>query len=395
MNILMLAPEPFFQPRGTPISVYFRIKALSELGHSVDLVTYHIGRNVSIQNMRILRTPRLGFINKIKIGPSWAKIPLDALLFCRAFFQLLLKRYDIIFTHEEASFMGIFLAALWRLPHIYDMHSSLPQQLGNFQFSRSKMLIRLFQTLEKAVLRQADSILVICPDLLEKVKKEGGKTKTFLIENFLDFQSGKFTSDKIRDLRQKLAPSKKKIVLYAGNFQPYQGIPLLLESAARLRDKNAVFVLVGGNPYDMEKMKKKAAALGIADKVLFTGEVPPQKIPLYTAAADVLVSPRISGTNTPLKIYSQLKSGKPLVATDLWTHSQILNNRLAVLAAPEPRSFAQAVRFALYHEEAQKRARRAKKKADTEYTDSKYREKMDRALKSAVGRKKFRRNSQR
>jgi hypothetical protein len=33
MNILMLAPEPYFQPRGTPISVFFRLKALSAMGH--------------------------------------------------------------------------------------------------------------------------------------------------------------------------------------------------------------------------------------------------------------------------------------------------------------------------------------------------------------------------
>ncbi len=53
MNILMLAPEPFFQPRGTPISVYFRLKALSDLGHSVDLVTYPRGGDVAFPGLSI------------------------------------------------------------------------------------------------------------------------------------------------------------------------------------------------------------------------------------------------------------------------------------------------------------------------------------------------------
>jgi len=48
MKILMIAPQPFFEPRGTPFSVLGRLKAFSELGHEVDLVTYHVGQDVVI-----------------------------------------------------------------------------------------------------------------------------------------------------------------------------------------------------------------------------------------------------------------------------------------------------------------------------------------------------------
>ena len=44
----MIAPEPFFEPRGTPFSEYHRIRALVELGHTVDLVTYPFGSDVSM-----------------------------------------------------------------------------------------------------------------------------------------------------------------------------------------------------------------------------------------------------------------------------------------------------------------------------------------------------------
>ena len=46
MHILMIAPEPFFEPRGTPFSQYHRIRALTSLVHTVDLATYPFGRNV-------------------------------------------------------------------------------------------------------------------------------------------------------------------------------------------------------------------------------------------------------------------------------------------------------------------------------------------------------------
>src|SRR5262245_17653331 len=80
LRILMLAPEPFFEPRGTPFSEYHRIKALTELGHHVDLVTYPFGADVDLPNLRIIRSARPPGINGVRIGPSWTKVVLDAYL---------------------------------------------------------------------------------------------------------------------------------------------------------------------------------------------------------------------------------------------------------------------------------------------------------------------------
>jgi len=385
MKILMLAPEPFFQPRGTPISIFFRIKALSQLGHEIDLITYHLGENKNIGNLKILRIPNLFFINKIKIGPSFAKIPLDFLLILKAVWQLTKKQYDMIFSHEEAAMFGVTLAKIWRLPHIYDMHSSLPQQLENFNFSRSKILKKIFMCMERYTLKNSNAIIVICLDLLKKVRAEGFGEKSILIENFIDFEHPEYSQDKIKKKRQEYASEGEKIVLYAGNFQPYQGISLLLKAAAKLRDERVVLLLVGENKSTVERMKNKAQELNIKGKVYFTGQVPPSQIPLFISMADVLVSPRLSGTNTPLKIYSFLKSGKPLVATNLWTHTQILSDKISILVDPNPESMAEGILFALFNGKAKERAYTAKKMAERNYTYSKYREKIITTIKKASG----------
>jgi hypothetical protein len=65
MRILMLAPEPFLEPRGTPFSVYHRIKALLALGYEVDLVTYPIGKQVELAGLRIYRAPALPFLKRL------------------------------------------------------------------------------------------------------------------------------------------------------------------------------------------------------------------------------------------------------------------------------------------------------------------------------------------
>jgi glycosyltransferase involved in cell wall biosynthesis len=386
MNILMLAPEPFFQPRGTPISVYFRLKALGDLGHRTRLLTYPLGRDVACPGLTIRRVPNVSGLQKIKIGPSLAKIPLDGLLFLMALGEIARKRYDLIFSHEEAAWFGAALAKVFALPHLYDMHSSLPQQLRNFRFSRSTLLQRIFLWLEGFVLKNSVSVLVICRDLLEYVHKAGFGPKAVLLENFIDFgdfEDRPVAAELVGREKEAVAPHGEKIVLYAGNFEPYQGVPLLLEAFGRVKAE-AVLLLVGGTENEHRRLRKKAAEVGVEGRVVFVEKVPPERVPFYIALSDVLVSPRVSGTNTPLKIYAFLKSGKPLVATNLWTHTQVLTEDIAVLAAPDPASLARGLEFALKSEEAQGRARAARELSVREYIYPRYLEKMREALERAV-----------
>jgi glycosyltransferase involved in cell wall biosynthesis len=386
MKILMLAPEPFFQPRGTPISVYFRLKALSDLGHRTDLVTYPLGEDKEFNNFRILRVPNLIGIRSIRIGPSLAKIPLDFLLLVRAFWALAVTRYDLIFSHEEGAFIGAALGNLFGTPHIYDMHSSLPQQLENFEFSHSPLLRNAFLGMERFVLRNSHAVIVICKDLLHYVQKKGFGAKAVFLENFIDFadfEPSLFPQDVVWRKKKDIAPHGEKIILYAGNFEPYQGIPLLIEAFAKMAEP-AVLLIVGGSKREHEIARRQTPALGAGSKLVFIEKVPPSQVSLYISLADVLVSPRLSGTNTPLKIYSFLKSGKPLVATNLWTHTQVLDEKIAVLVAPEPGSLAQGLSFALHSGEAAVRARAAKEMARNEYIYPRYLEKIKLALKMAV-----------
>ena len=88
-------------------------------------------------------------------------------------------------------------------------------------------------------------------------------------------------------------------------------------------------------------MKELAALLGVEKVVNFLGQRPVEEMPLYMRCADILVSPRKDGKNTPLKIYSYLKSGKPVVATNILTHTQVLNEDVAVLTENNAEAFAE------------------------------------------------------
>lgn len=135
------------------------------------------------------------------------------------------------------------------------------------------------------------------------------------------------------------------VVMYVGNLEPYQGIDLLLESFARVlaRTDQADLVIVGGAPRDVQTYGAMCRRLGIAARVHLLGPRPVSELAVLLAAADVLVSPRLRGNNTPMKLYSYLHSGKALVATDLPTHTQVVDDTVAVLAAPMPDAFADAL----------------------------------------------------
>jgi glycosyltransferase involved in cell wall biosynthesis len=133
--------------------------------------------------------------------------------------------------------------------------------------------------------------------------------------------------------------------MYVGNLEPYQGIDLLLQSFARVLERVAdvQLVIVGGADRDIETYRATCRRLGIASRVRFLGRRPVHELGAHLAAADVLVSPRLRGNNTPMKLYSYLHSGKALVATDLPTHTQVLDPSVAMLAAPHPDGFAEAL----------------------------------------------------
>lgn len=341
-RILMLAPEPFFEPRGTPFSEYHRIKALVELGYEIDLVTYPVGQDVHLPNLRIYRCARPPFVRRVAIGPSFRKILLDLLLAFTAFRRARPGRYDAIHSHEEAGLIGVWLARRLGIPHLYDMHSSLPQQLANFSYSRSKLIRWCFERSEQAMLDGSQVVITICPALQETAVATGAGDRAILIENVMggDVEP---VADVIPVRERWDIGAGAPLVLYTGTFESYQGLDLLFAAASHLATTHpeARVLVVGGNPDQVAAAKAAAERTGAP--LVFTGRRPAHEIPAFVSACDVLASPRIAGTNTPLKIYSYLRSGRPIVATDLRTHTQVLEPGTAVLTPPDPAAFATAL----------------------------------------------------
>ena len=387
LRALVISPQPFFSPRGTPLSVYYRNQVMAEMGVQIDLVTYGQGEDVDIPGMRIFRIPDFPRLGKIKAGPTFLKAFLDIFIFAQTLLLLRRHRYDFVHVHEEAVFLCLPLKKLFKFRMLYDMHSSLPQQLENFNFTRSRLIRWVFQWLEDRSLEASDAVITICPSLADyTLNKLREPWKHHLIENSIFRPVKLIRPTTPQTPLGKLPPST---VVYCGTLEHYQGIDILLEAFKSLARQvpEARLLIIGGDDCQCDRFQRMAAEIGLSERVRFTGVVPQSEAHHWMAQAAVLVSPRRVGINTPLKVYQLLASGVPVVATDIPAHTQVLNPRVAFLVRPDSGSLAEGMRLALTDKSASKQKTQAAQDLyQTEYSESSYRKKLAHLLGQLTGR---------
>jgi glycosyltransferase involved in cell wall biosynthesis len=215
--------------------------------------------------------------------------------------------------------------------------------------------------------------------LQDTVRQIDPSAHSVLIENAPGSGEEQATPEQAAALRQSFGlGASSPVILYTGTFEAYQGLDLLFEAmvAVRRQRPDARLVLAGGRTDQIEKARAQARLAGIDDVTIFAGERPASEIPTYLMACDVLVSPRSRGTNTPLKIYQYLRSGKVIVATRLLTHTQVLSDDSAILTGATAGEFSAGILAALA-DPAHARAvgARARRLAESKYSYEAYLEK--------------------
>jgi glycosyltransferase involved in cell wall biosynthesis len=202
---------------------------------------------------------------------------------------------------------------------------------------------------ERQAVRRSRVVIVICQELARLVREIDPAADPVLIENAPGASEVTLDGAAPAVRRDHAIGALAPLVVYTGTFEAYQGLDLLLDAMVLVvRERHDVrLLLAGGTPGQIEAVRAEAHARGLNDQVLFAGERPAAEIPAFLEAADVLVSPRSRGTNTPLKIYQYLRAGRAIVATRLLTHTQVLDDHVAVLTSPDAQGFADGILRAL------------------------------------------------
>lgn len=340
MKILLLAPQPFYVERGTPIAVLNLLRALSAMGHQVDLLTFAGGEDVEVENLRIFRVGDAESKGGMAIGFSGRKLAYDAKMARKAVAMCRATRYDVIHAVEEAVYIGLLCKRVAGARLVYDMDSSMSDQLVE-KWPALSTVHGAMNWFEGLAVKRSDRVIAVCQALADKAAGYGGGTPIDVLEDVV--MEAPESGEAVENLRDRVPPGAK-LMLYVGNLEHYQGVGLVLEALALpAAGAHTDFLVIGGTDEDIRRHREQAERLGIGERVTFLGPRPVKSLMGYLRQADILVSPRTKGVNTPMKIYSYLGSGTPILATGIASHTQVLNETNACLVMPTPEAMAAAI----------------------------------------------------
>lgn len=342
-RVLVVAPQPFYEDRGTPIAVHSVLRALMPLGWEADLATFPVGRPADLPGVTVHRAANPFRFTHVPVGLSLRKLVLDVALLRVLVTCLRARHYDAIHAVEETIFPALVVGRSFGVPVIYDMQSSLPEQLAAHPVARVPGAARFFAAAERWALERAD-VIACSAGLGRRVEAVAPGTVAF--EWHFPHEAGEPRPGGTAGLRTELGlEPDTPVVLYAGTFEPYQGLDILLDAMPRILAAvpGAVFVLVGADGPCVADVEARIAAGRLESHVRLVPRQPRSLMPAYLDLAHVLVSPRSHGDNLPLKVFDYLAAAKPVVATDIPAHRILLDGSVARFTAPEPGSLAAGI----------------------------------------------------
>jgi len=337
MKILLLAPHPFFSERGTPIAVRLAVDALCAMGHQVDLLTYHEGQDIAITGMRLVRISAPPCIRNIPIGFSVKKLVCDLWMAIAAYRLIFRNHYDVVHSVEESVFIALAARPFGKFRVVYDMDSLMADQIAE-KWPKAGPIIPMLRWIERQAMSRADLVLPVCEAIAARARAATDPRLVHLLPDVAFPPPDNLAN--AEDLRTH-CKLPGPLALYVGNLEGYQGVGLAMEALAAVPEaKRCNLIVIGGTPTMIDEHKKMAAAFGLHDNVIFLGQRPIALLGSYLRQADILCSPRLKGVNTPMKIYSYMAAGRAILATDIVSHTQVLNDECALLTAPTAAAMA-------------------------------------------------------
>ena len=339
----MIAPTPYFSDRGCHVRIYEEARALTQRGHEVCIVTYHLGRDMP--GVRVVRIPHISWYRKLEAGPSWHKPYLDILLLWKAFGEARSFRPHLIHAHlHEGALIGSLLKWLFRVPLLFDYQGSLiGESLNHGFFRETSLLTKLFRGLEQFIDRRADHVITSSDKGRQELTGDWGiapERVTCLMDGV---DTDVFRPNSRSEARQALGvPDNAKLVVFLGLFNRYQGVDLLLNAIQLVKSKSANirFLLMGFPERDYQA---KAREMGVDDIVTFTGRVPYDRASLYLSAGDLAVSPKLALTEANGKLFNYMACGLPAVVFENQINREILGDDGVYVEHGNTELFAQAI----------------------------------------------------
>jgi PEP-CTERM/exosortase A-associated glycosyltransferase len=285
----------------------------------------------TVDGWHFYRTPA-GAASNLPVLSQWALMKATRQRLLQVAAQV---RPDIIHAHSPVlnAIPALHVGKQLGIPVVYEVRAFWEDAAVDHGTTQEGSLrYRLTRRLETHALRQAGHVFTICEGLRADIVARGiPAAKVTVIPNAVDIDAFDPGGTPDAELKGRLGLAGATVLGFIGSFYAYEGLDLLLAALPGLLQRRPELrvLLVGGGPQDAA-LKAQAAALGVADKVMFTGRVPHAEVQRYYDLVDVLAYPRhsmrLTELVTPLKPLEAMAQGRVLVASDVGGHKELIRH---------------------------------------------------------------------
>lgn len=318
--------------------------------------TKHAGPDVSeeiVDGMRFYRTPkRDDALRKAPVIGQYFVIQ-DTAQRLRQVVDIV--KPDILHAHSPClnGIAALQVGTAKGLPVVYEVRAFWEDAaVDHGTTSEDSVRYKLTRAMETWALKRAHRVTTICEGLRADILSRGVPAeKVTVIPNAVNPSEFKFSEAPDLALRHQLGLDDTVVLGFLGSFYGYEGLDTLLAAMPEiLQHEPRTRVLLVGGGFEDERLHAQAKALGIADKIIFTGRVPHREVGRYYSLVDLLVYPRksmrLTETVTPLKPLEAMAQGKLLVASDVGGHRELIQDGVTgyLFEPDDPQALAAAVR---------------------------------------------------
>ncbi|MBF0446895.1 MAG: glycosyltransferase, exosortase A system-associated [Magnetococcales bacterium] len=240
---------------------------------------------------------------------------------------------DILHAHSPAlnGVASIRVGRRHRIPVVYEIRAFWEDAAVSHGTSRAwGPRYRLTRWMESWAIKNADCVTTICDGLRQEIIGRGVPAdKVTIIPNAVNIETFSTAPTLPDGFAGQVGVAGKKVLGFIGSFYGYEGLPLLVEALVQIgrNRSDVVLLLVGGGP-DEALLRERVTALGLTDRVIFTGRVPHDQAALYYQLVDIFLYPRLpirlTELVTPLKPLEAMASGKLVAASDVGGHRELI-----------------------------------------------------------------------
>ncbi len=260
----------------------------------------------------VFKITRLPVLDTVTWGPLG--FLLEAASFgVSCLFYLLSHRPEAAYSRDE---LPLWLVSWFFAPCVWESHT------GAYNFFAKRFLTKDKKT------------VVISQGLKDFYLSKSAAADMLVAHDAIDLVAFKQPLSKEAARERLSLPQDKTIVMYVGRLDGWKGTQTLFNAAALL-PPNFLVAIIGGEEAQITELKEKCRS------VIFLGAKPYRELALNEAAADILVLPNTaqdtisSRFTSPMKLFSYMAAGKPIVASDLPSIREVVDESMVTFFTPD------------------------------------------------------------